>query len=105
MDETALESYTTPIDDEEADNPIDEFVTFQQVMTSKLNQTAKPLDIVYKFPIFCHEDIATQDTAFYTLLTTGLTPETQKAFQEVMVLAEQKKAQIQSRQIEKQGGM
>lgn len=35
LDETALESYTTPIDDESTDNPIDEFVTFQQVMTSK----------------------------------------------------------------------
>lgn len=35
LDETALESYTTPIDDESGDNPIDEFVSFQQVMTSK----------------------------------------------------------------------
>lgn len=35
LDETALESYTTPIDDETTDNPVDEFVTFQQVMTSK----------------------------------------------------------------------
>lgn len=35
MDETTLESYTTPIDDEEADNPIDEFITFQQVLASK----------------------------------------------------------------------
>lgn len=37
LDKTELESYTTPIDDEEADNPIDEFVTFQQVMTSKFD--------------------------------------------------------------------
>lgn len=33
-DETALEGYTTPIDDEEADDPIDEYIAFQQVMTS-----------------------------------------------------------------------
>lgn len=36
MDETTLESYTTPIDDEEADNPIDEFITFQQVLASAI---------------------------------------------------------------------
>lgn len=35
LDETALETYTTVIDDEEADNAIDEYVTFQQVMTSE----------------------------------------------------------------------
>lgn len=35
MEETALESYTTPIDDEDADQPIDEYIAFQSVMASK----------------------------------------------------------------------
>lgn len=35
MDETALEGFTTPLDDE--DNPayVDEYMVFQEVMTSK----------------------------------------------------------------------
>lgn len=49
-------------------------------------------------------DLTTQDPAYYTLLTSGLTAEQQKSLHELMVLADQKKAQIQSRLIEKQGG-
>lgn len=33
LDETTLETYLTPIDDEDADNPIDEYIAFQQVIT------------------------------------------------------------------------
>lgn len=33
LNETALEAFTTPIDDEEADNAIDEYVTFKEVIT------------------------------------------------------------------------
>lgn len=33
IDETTLETYLTPIDDEEADNPIDEYIAFQQTLT------------------------------------------------------------------------
>lgn len=33
IDETTLETYLTPIDDEEADNPVDEFIAFQQTIT------------------------------------------------------------------------
>lgn len=46
LDETALESYTTPIDDETGDNPINEFVTFQQVMTSKSSIYNRMFDYV-----------------------------------------------------------
>jgi len=82
LDETALESYTTPIDDQSTDNPIDEFVTFQQVMTI----------------------MSTQDKGYYSLLVNSLSPEQQKNLQDVMLLAELKIAQIQSKQIERQGG-
>lgn len=33
IDETTLETYLTPIDDEDTDNPIDEYIAFQQVLT------------------------------------------------------------------------
>lgn len=35
LNETALESYTTPIDEEETDAAIDEYMTFKEVFTCK----------------------------------------------------------------------
>lgn len=37
IDETTLETYLTPIDDEEADNPIDEYIAFQQTLACAYN--------------------------------------------------------------------
>lgn len=48
--------------------------------------------------------MSTQDKGYYSLLVTGLSPDEQQNLQSLMVLAEQKKAQIQSKQIERQGG-
>lgn len=48
--------------------------------------------------------MSTQDNGFYSLLVSGLSPDEQNNLQSLMVLAEQKKAQIQSKQIERQGG-
>lgn len=45
-----------------------------------------------------------QDSGYYSLLVNGLSPDEQNNLQSLMVLAEQKKAQIQSKQIERQGG-
>lgn len=53
---------------------------------------------------FCFLGLSTQDPGWYTLLTSTLTPEQATSLQEVMVLAEQRKALRQSRQIEKNGG-
>ena len=36
MDETALEGFTTPLDDEENPACVDEYIAFQEVMNSKL---------------------------------------------------------------------
>lgn len=36
LNETALEGFTTPIDDEDADTCIDEYVLFKEVITSNL---------------------------------------------------------------------
>lgn len=38
LDETTLETYLTPIDDEDGDNPVDEYIAFQQVITRKFYQ-------------------------------------------------------------------
>lgn len=35
LDETALEAFTTPLDDEDSPTAIDEYIAFQDVMTSK----------------------------------------------------------------------
>lgn len=77
-----MESYTTPIDDEECDDPIDEYITFQQVIAA----------------------ISAQDPQYYALLTSALSPEQSKALNELLVVAEQKKAQYASKKIERQGG-
>lgn len=36
LNETALEGFTTPIDDEEEDSAIDEYVTFKEVFSGRL---------------------------------------------------------------------
>lgn len=35
LNETALEGFTTPLDEEEDENAIDEYVTFKEVITGK----------------------------------------------------------------------
>lgn len=48
--------------------------------------------------------LSAQDQAWYSLLTSNLTPEQAKALQEVVVTADQRKAAKESKLIEKQGG-
>lgn len=48
--------------------------------------------------------LSTADPAWYSVLTSSLTPEQSKSIQDIMVLAEYKKAQKQSQKIEKSGG-
>ena len=82
LNETALESFTTPIDDESLETAIDEYVTFKEVIAA----------------------LSTRDQAWYAVLTSGLTTEQAKALQEVVVTADQRKAAKESKLIEKQGG-
>lgn len=79
-EETALESYTTPLDDE--DCPVDEYIVFKEIL-HHLQQT---------------------DPSWYNMLTGHLTPEQQKSVQDVFILAEQRKAAAESRRIDKSGG-
>ncbi|XP_063698998.1 importin-7 [Culicoides brevitarsis] len=82
LDETALEAFTTPFDDEDSPNAIDEYIVFQDVMTN----------------------LQTSDPAWYSMLTSKLTAEHTKALQEIILTAEQKKHQRRSKEIEKSGG-
>ncbi|XP_068142883.1 importin-7 [Drosophila tropicalis] len=82
LNETGLETFTTPIDDEENDSVVDEYWTFKEVITA----------------------LSAQDQAWYALLTSNLTPEQAKALQDVVVTADQRKAAKESKLIEKQGG-
>ncbi|XP_049829348.1 importin-7 isoform X1 [Schistocerca gregaria] len=79
-EETALESYTTPLDEENCD--VDEYIVFKEVM----------------------QNIQASDPTWYQILTTDLTTEQQKALQEIMVLADQRKAAAESKRIEQSGG-
>lgn len=42
-DETVLESYTTPLDDEETPDAVDEYITFSEVMSSESSICFSPL--------------------------------------------------------------
>lgn len=79
-EETALESYTTPLDEDTCS--IDEYVVFKEVL----------------------QNIQANDPEWYQVLTANLTSEQQKALQEVMVLADQRKAAAESKRIEQSGG-
>lgn len=79
-EETALESYNTPLDDDNC--PIDEYVVFKEVM----------------------QNVQMTDPAWYLALTGQLTDEQKKGLQEVFLLAEQRKAAAESKRIEQSGG-
>lgn len=49
-------------------------------------------------------DLQAQDPQFYALITSTLSPDQQKGLNDVILTAEQKKAQYTSKQIQKQGG-
>lgn len=79
-EETALESYTTPLDEENC--VVDEYVVFKEVLQS----------------------IQANDPSWYQILTSHLTMEQQMELQEVFLLADQRKAAAESKRIEQSGG-
>ncbi|XP_063986834.1 importin-7 isoform X2 [Diachasmimorpha longicaudata] len=79
-EETTLECYITPLDFD--DNNQDEYVVFNEVM----------------------QNIERTDQQWYTGLTNHLTADQRKALQEVILLAEQRKAAVESKRIEQSGG-
>ncbi|XP_050360804.1 importin-7 [Nymphalis io] len=79
-DETAIECYTTPLD--EKDCVVDEYIKFKLTLSA----------------------LSTSEPALYHALTSVLTEEQQKQLNTVFVLADQRKAQQDSRRIEQSGG-
>ncbi|XP_043287357.1 importin-7 [Venturia canescens] len=79
-EETTLECYVTPLDFDE--NNQDEYVVFKEIM----------------------QNIERTDQVWYRALTSHLTAEQQKALQEVILLADQRKAALESKRIEQSGG-
>lgn len=99
--------YLTPIDDEETENPIDEYIIFQQVMTStirRLNFLWSSINTLLFVFFFFHKDLSAQDPQYYALLVSKLNQEQSTGLNEIMVLADQKKQHYASKLIEKQGG-
>ncbi|KAL0280330.1 UNVERIFIED_CONTAM: hypothetical protein PYX00_001656 [Menopon gallinae] len=79
-EETELETYTTPLDNETCE--IDEYVVFKEVF----------------------QNLQVNDPSWFQVLTENLTAAEQKSLQEVIVLADQRKAAAESKRIEQSGG-
>ncbi|CAG7729688.1 unnamed protein product [Allacma fusca] len=79
-EETALECYATPLDDDEC--PIDEYIIFKEVLLN----------------------LQHFDPAWYATLTNVLNEEQRKSVQEIFTLADQRKEAALSREIQKRGG-
>jgi hypothetical protein len=79
-EETSLESYTTPLDDE--NSGVDEYELFKNVM----------------------EGIEKSNQGWYAQLVSALTVEDTKSIQEIMTLCAQRKAAKESKSIELAGG-
>uniref|UniRef100_A0A8C1K0X5 Importin 7 n=1 Tax=Cyprinus carpio TaxID=7962 RepID=A0A8C1K0X5_CYPCA len=79
-EETALESYTTSVDDE--DNLVDEYMIFKVII----------------------QNVQARDPAWYQALTQCLDEEQRKQLQDIATLADQRRAAHESKMIEKHGG-
>lgn len=79
-EETALESYQTPLDEETC--PVDEYMIFKTVL----------------------QNLQANDPNWYNSLISQLTEEQRKEVEEVFKLAEQRRAAAESRKIEERGG-
>ncbi|KAL6429387.1 hypothetical protein ACFW04_008221 [Cataglyphis niger] len=79
-EETALESYITPLDSDDSNQ--DEYIVFKEVI----------------------QNIERTDMTWYRALTNLLSPEQEKALQEIILLADQRKAALESKRIEQSGG-
>uniref|UniRef100_A0A3Q3WVI6 Importin N-terminal domain-containing protein n=1 Tax=Mola mola TaxID=94237 RepID=A0A3Q3WVI6_MOLML len=79
-EETALEGYTTAVDDE--DNLVDEYQIFKAIL----------------------QNIQNRDPAWYQALTQALDEEQGKHLQDIGTLADQRRAAHESKMIEKHGG-
>ncbi|CAH1736251.1 importin-7 isoform X1 [Aphis gossypii] len=82
-EETVLEVYTTPLDDHNnVDESIDVYILFKTVLLS----------------------IQQNDPAWYLALTNHLNSDQQKSINELMVLAEQRRAEVENKKKEKLAG-
>ena len=79
-DETSLENYTTPIDDE--DTGVDEYQIFEETF----------------------KGLQASNLEWYNQLTSAMSADQQKAVQEIVLLANQRKAARQSKSIQMSGG-
>lgn len=107
FDETTLETYVTPIDDEKSENPIDEYITFCEVMKSKFksaHQTVCSVPYLFAIFTFSNSDMETQDPQYYAVLMSRLNAEQTKGLQNVLEIAGKKQAQYASQALERQGG-
>lgn len=115
-DETLLESFETIIDVKNEENPIDEYIIFKEVMSGKRKSNTLPSNSIFSrihnnnnrmWPLFTRTKtvVSTQDSQYYGYLIEKLSPEQSKGLNDVMLLADKKRAQYESAAINRQGGM
>lgn len=106
MDETLLETYATPIDDEKPE--FDEYIEFCNVMTSEFSTVFLPLDRQSLSLLTIHFlqtiELSAEDPQYYSCLVTELSQEQRSGLDDIIKEAERKKAHYVSKTIEEQGG-
>lgn len=99
-EETALEGFTTPLDEEEGEQYVDEYLVFSDVMRGRLMIIiTNNLTDQYFFT-----ELPSQDPTWFSMLSANLTEEQKKSLQQILTTAEQKRNQKRSDAIEKSGG-
>lgn len=95
-EETALEGYTTTVDDE--DNFVDEYQIFKAILQSKISRfVLRPsrsvnAECVDWSHFYCCADIQSRDPAWYQALTQALDEEQRKHLLDIGTLADQRRA-------------
>lgn len=91
-EETALEGYTTTVDDE--DNFVDEYQIFKAILQSKSRRVCAscPRRTCCLKRLYCSADIQTRDPAWYQALTQALDEDQRKHLQDIGTLADQRQA-------------
>lgn len=96
--------FTTPLDDEDCPEYIDEYIVFQDVMQSKKFLIYfNKIHLIDLYMIYLIE-LQLQDPTWYTMLSVNLTEEQRKSLHQILTTAEQKRNQKRSDAIEKSGG-
>lgn len=106
-EETALEGFTTPLDEENNPEYVDEYIIFSNVMRGKTTLTEclceRPWTQSWPWT-WNFTELPQQDPSWFQMISANLTDQQRKSIQTILTTAEQKKNLKRSNEIEKSGG-